>query len=159
MHRHVPHASDDVAQLVVALGARELPENRAQPEIDIALHVETLGRQGERIERGQDACLGIGIERQYPALLDQRSRHRFRERPFRQTEFERRTLAFIIGLVARGENHRDVGPGPGVLGQVFGGLSDRVLGARLRQHQRKVGCIVERTCGVPVGPLARLQLE
>src|SRR5215475_866500 len=84
MHRHVPHAPDDFAQLVVGLRARELPENRAHPKVDVGLHVETLGRQGERVERGQDTCLGIGIERQYSALLDQRSRHRFRlpERPF-----------------------------------------------------------------------------
>ena len=32
--RHVPHARDHVAQLVVALGARQLIEDRAQAEID-----------------------------------------------------------------------------------------------------------------------------
>src|SRR5215471_13018860 len=40
MHGHVPHARDDVAQLIVALGARQLPEDRAQAEIDVALYVE-----------------------------------------------------------------------------------------------------------------------
>jgi hypothetical protein len=43
--------ANDVAQLVVALCARQLPEDGAQAEIDVALHVEALRRQGQRIER------------------------------------------------------------------------------------------------------------
>ena len=48
-------------------------------------------------------------------------------------------LALVAGFVARGERHRHVGAGPGMVGQVLGGLPDAVLGARLRQHQRKSG--------------------
>ena len=127
MHRHVPHARNDVAQLVVALGARQLPEDGAQTEIDVALHVETLGRQGERIERGEHVGLSVAIERKRPPLLDQRARHRLRERPLRQAEFERRALAFVAGLVARGQDHRHVDARPRMLGQILGALSGAVL--------------------------------
>src|SRR5262245_46001642 len=159
MHGHVPHARDDLAQLIVALRVRQLPEDRAQAEIEVALHVEAFGRQGERIERGEHARLGIAVERQYAPLLNQRARHRLRERPLRQAEFERRALAFIAGLVARGQNHRHVGARPRMLGQILGALSDPVLGARLRQHQREVGRVVERSRRLAVGALAVEQLE
>jgi hypothetical protein len=70
------------------LAARDEAGNEGQtaafefrlPERDVALHVEAFRRQGERVERGEHACLGVAVERQYPPLLDQRARHRFRER-------------------------------------------------------------------------------
>src|SRR5262245_23868343 len=159
MHRHVPHARDHVAQLVVALGARQLPEDRAQTEIDVGLHLEAIGRQGERIERGEHARLGVGVERQDPALLDQRARDRLGERPLRQAEFERHALALVAGLVARAQDHRHVDAGPGMLGQILGRLPDAVLGAGLRQHQRVIGRAVERARRVAVGAFAVLQPE
>src|SRR6266446_6715277 len=159
MHGHVPHARDDVAQLIVALGARQLPEDRAQAEIDVALHVELFGRQGERVQRGEHARLRVAVERQYPPLLDQRARDRLGERPLRQAKFERRALAFVAGLVACGQNHRHVAASPRMLGQIFGALSDPAFGARLRQHQREVGRVVERPRRMAVGSLAAGQLE
>src|SRR2546426_1039596 len=159
MHGHVPHARDDVAQLIVALGARQLPEDRAQAEIDVALHIELFGRQGERIERSEHARLRVAVERQYPPLLDQRARDRLGERPLRQAKFERRALAFVAGLVACGQDHRHVAASPRMLGQIFGALSDPTFGARLRQHQREVGRVVERPRRMAVGSLAAEQLE
>src|SRR5262245_31111459 len=159
MHGHVPHARDDVTQLIVALGARQLPEDRAQAEIDVALHVELFGRQGERIERGEHARLRIGVERQYPPLLDQRARDGLGERPLRKAEFERLALAFVARLVARGQNHCHVAASPRMLGQIFGALSDAVFGARLRQHQREVGRVVERSRRMAVGSVAVEKLE
>src|SRR5215510_14701206 len=41
--RHVPHAGDHVAQLIVVLGVAQLPKDRAQAAIDLALDVELLG--------------------------------------------------------------------------------------------------------------------
>src|SRR6476646_8831831 len=159
MHRHVPHARNDVAQLVIAFCTRQLPEDRAQTEIDVALHVEALRRQGERIEGSEDVGLSVAIERKRPPLLDQRTRHRLRERPLRQAEFEPRALAFVAGLVARGQDHGHVHARPRMLRQILGALSGAVLRARLRQHQRKIRRIVERARGVTVGALVILQLE
>src|SRR5215469_10279216 len=158
MHGHVPHARDDVAQLIVALGAGQLPEDRAQAEIDVTLHVELFGRQGERIERGEHVRLRLAVERQYPPLLDQRARDRLGERPLRQAKFERRALAFVAGLVACGQNHRHIAARPRVLGQIFGALSDAVFRARLWQHEREVGRVVERPRRMAVGSLAGEQL-
>src|SRR5262249_27800026 len=93
-----------------ALGARQLPEDRAQAEIDVALYVELFGRQGERIERGEHARLGVGVERQYPPLLDQRACDRLGERPLRQAEFERLAVAFVARLVGCGQNDGHVAP-------------------------------------------------
>ncbi len=159
MHGHVPHARDHVAQLIIALGARELPVDRAQAEIDVALHVEALGRERERIERVEHGGLRIGVQSQDAALLDQRARHRLHERALRQAELERRARALVAGLVARGQRHGDIGAGPGMLGEVLGGLAHAGLGARLGQPQREVRRIIERTRRLPVGARARLAPE
>ena len=138
IYGHVPQARHHIAQLVVAVGTRELPEDRAQAEIDVALHLETLGRERERLEHGQHAGLGIAVERERAPLLDECARHRLGERPFGQPQFEWRALALVTGLVTGGQHHRDVDAGPGMLGQILGALPDPVLGARLRQHQREI---------------------
>ena len=117
------------------------------------------GAKRERVERGEHARLGIAVEREHAPLLNQRARHRLGERPLRQAELERRALAFVAGLVARGQDHRHVDAGPGMLGQILGGLSDAVLGARLRQRQREIGRIVERARRLAVGSGAGLQPE
>ena len=95
----------------LALG--QLPEDRAQAEIDVALHVEALGRQRERVERGEHAGLGLGVEREDAPLLDQRARHRLVERPLRQLQFERLALALVAGFVAGDERHRPLAPAHG----------------------------------------------
>jgi hypothetical protein len=97
--------------------ARPLPAGTGRLPVLIAIW--TL-RQGERVERGEHARLGIRVECQYPPLLHQRARHRLGERPLRQAEFERRALAFVAGLVSRGENHHHVGARPRMLGQILG---------------------------------------
>src|SRR5215831_17664033 len=50
-------------------------------------------------------------------------------------------------------------PAQGCSVKSLGALSDPVLGARLRQHQREVGRVVERSRRVAVGSLAVEQLE
>src|SRR5262249_54231612 len=100
-----------------------------------------------------------GIERKDAALFDQRARDRLGERPLGQAELDRRALALVAGLVAGGQDHGDVNAGPGMLGQILGGLPDAVLGARLRQREREIGRVVERTWGLAVGALAALPLE
>ena len=57
----------------------------------------------------------ILVDEEHLWLLDQRARHRFREWALRQAEFECRALAFVAGLVARGQNHRHVAARPGML--------------------------------------------
>ena len=84
----------------------------------------------------QHVVLGVGVERQIAALLDQRARQRLGERPLRQPHLVRRRAALVAGLVARDERHRHVDAGPGMLGQILGGLAGAGAGARLRQHQR-----------------------
>ncbi len=143
--RHVPHARHDLAQRVVVLGLGQLPEDRAQAEIDVGLHVEAIGRQREGVERGEHAGLGLGVERQDAPLLDQGARHRLVERPLRQLQFERFALALLAGFVAGDERHDRGGAGPWMLGQILGGLADTVAGARLRQGQREVGRLEQGT--------------
>ena len=77
--RHLPQPRRHVAQVVVGLGAHEIPEDRAQAEIDAGLRRELLRRDGERVERGDDVRLRVGIEREIAALLDQRLRQRLGE--------------------------------------------------------------------------------
>ena len=115
-----------------------------KPEIDLALHVEAVGRERERVERGEHVGLGLGIERENPPLLDQRPRHRLGERPLRQAHLGRLALAFVAGLVAGGERHLGGGAGPWIVGQILAGLADAVAGARLRQRQRKLRRLEQR---------------
>ena len=96
--RHVPHAGHDIAQLIVGLGAGELPEDRAQAQIGILLHLEFFGREGERIERGEDERLRVGVKGEISPLLDERARQRLAERPLRQAELERRATALRCRL-------------------------------------------------------------
>src|SRR5262249_27800027 len=53
----------------------------------------------------------------------------------------------------------DTSPRRRMLGQIFGALSDAVFRARLWQHQREVGRVVERPRRMAVGSLAGEQLE
>ena len=141
-HRHRPQPRHHVAQRVVVLGARELPVDRAQPEIDVGLRDEPLRRDRQRIERHQHMVLGVGVEREIAALLDQRARQRLGERPLRQPHLLRRRAAFVVALVAGDQRHRHVDAGPRMLGQILGGRAGAVAGARLRQHQREVRRVV-----------------
>ena len=95
-HRHRPQPRHHVAQAVVGLGARQLPVDRAQPEIDVGFRDEALRRDGQRIERDQHVVLGVGIEREIAALLDQRARQRLGERPLRQPHLVRRARPSLL---------------------------------------------------------------
>ena len=102
------------------------------------LDLECFRRDGQRIERDQDARLGIGIERENAALLDQRARHRFCEAALRESHLERVGTAFIAGLVARDQRENDVDARPRDARTDSGRLSGAVAGALLRQDQRKI---------------------
>src|SRR6202011_2058607 len=123
---------------------------RTQPEIDIALHLETLGGKRERPERVKHLGLGIRVQRQHPALLDQGTRHRFAERALRQAHFERLAAALISGFIPGAQRHCNVGPSPGMLGEVLRGLPATSARARLWQNQGKVGGFVQAPGRLPV---------
>ena len=142
--RHLPEPRRHVAQFVVGFGAHQLPEDRAQPEIDAGLRREFLRRDGERIERGDDLRPRIGVHRQIAPLFDQRPRQGLDEDALRQAERQRIALADIAALVMGDERHRHFGAGPGMVGEILDGLADAVPGSRLRQHQRKLRRAVER---------------
>ncbi len=144
LDRHVPHPRHHVAQLVVGPGVSEIAVDRAQAEIDAGLQRELLGRDGERIERGEHDRLLLGVERQVAALLDQRARHRLGEDALRQLDVGRLAAAFVAGLVARDQRHLHVGAGPGVLGEILSGLRVAGARARLRQRQREIGRLEQR---------------
>ena len=120
--RHRPQPRHHVAQPVVAFGARKLPVDRTQPQIDVGFRDEPLRRDGERIECAHHLIFGIGIECEIATLLDQRARQRLAERPLRQPHLVRRRAALVVALVAGNERHRHVDAGPGMLGQILGGL-------------------------------------
>ena len=63
------------------------------------LRREQFRRDHQRIERGIDLRILVGVERQNAALLDQSARQRLGEQPLRQPHVERLALAFIAGLV------------------------------------------------------------
>ena len=142
--RHRPQPRRYLAQGVVALGAHQRPEDRAQPEIDAGLGPEFVRPEGERIDRGDDLRTGAGVEREITPLLDQRLRQRFGERALGQTEGERLAPALVAAFIARRERHDHLGAGPGMIGHVLDGLRDAALGARLRQDQREIGRPVQR---------------
>ena len=87
----IAHSRATTSRSASSLLARvELPVDRAQAEIDVGLRRESLRRDRERVERGQHAVLGVGVERELAALLDQRARQRLGERPLRQPHLVRR---------------------------------------------------------------------
>ena len=143
--RHRPQPPDDVAQIVVGLGANQRPEDRAQPEIDAGVGRELLRRHRQRVERGDDERSRIGVEREIAPLLDQRLRQRLGEDALGQAQRERLALALVAALVAGDERHHHFGAGPGMIGQILDGLADAVAGARLRQDQREIGRAEQRT--------------
>ena len=60
--RHRPQPRRYFAQVVVALGAHQRPEDRAQPEIDAGLGPEFVRPEGQRIDRGDDLRTDAGVE-------------------------------------------------------------------------------------------------
>jgi len=88
LDRHRPEATHDFAQVVVALGVRELIEDRTQAEIDARFWNELLRRDRHGVERLQQLAPRFRVERQYAPELDQRARQRLDERALRQRELE-----------------------------------------------------------------------
>ena len=108
------------------------------------LRREQFRRDHQRIERGIDLRILVGVERQDAALFDQGARQRFGEQPLRQPHVERLALALIAGLVLGRERQRDVGAGVRVFAEILHRLADAVAGARIRQHQRKLRRLEQR---------------
>ena len=133
-----PQAGDDLAQRIVGAGGLELPRDAVEAEIVAGLRREQFRRDHQRIERGIDLRVLVGVERQDAALLDQRPRQRLGEQPLRQPHVERLAAALIAGLVLRRQRQRHVGAGIGILAEILDGLPDAVAGPRIRQHQRKL---------------------
>ncbi len=122
----------------------EVVIDRAQAEIDAGVGRELLGRDGERVERGQHDRLLVGVERQDAALLDQRARQRLDEEALRQGEFMRLAAPFVAGFVMRDQRDGDLGAGPGVLGEIVDGLPAAAARARLRQREPHFGRLEQR---------------
>ena len=133
-----PQAGDDLAHGVVGAGGLQLPRDAVEAEIMAGFRREQFRRDHQRIERGIDLRVLVGVERQNAALLDQRPRQRFGEQPLRQPHVERLALALIAGLVLCRQRQRDVGAGIGIFAEILDGLADAVAGPRIRQHQRKL---------------------
>ena len=131
---------------IAIVGARglELPRDAVEAEIVAGFRREQFRRDHQRVERGIDLRILVGVEREDAALLDQRARQRLGEQPLRQPHVERLALALIAGLVLGGQRQRDVGAGIGILAEILHGLADAVAGARIRQHQRKLRRLEQR---------------
>ena len=95
-HRRQPRRH--LAQIVVGLGAHQRPEDRAQTEIDAGIGLELFGRQGQRIDGGDDQRTGARVEREIAPLLDQRPRQRFGEQTLGQAERGRLAPAFVAAF-------------------------------------------------------------
>ena len=111
--RHRPQPRRYLAQVVVALGAHQRPEDRAQPEIDAGLGPEFVRPEGQRIDRGDDLRTDAGVEREITPLLDQRLRQRFGERALGQMQGERLAPALVAAFIARRERHDHLGAAQG----------------------------------------------
>ena len=139
-----PQAGDDLAQRSVGPRGLELARDAVEAEIVAGLRREQFRRDHQRVERGIDLRILVGVERQDAALLDQRPRQRLGEQPLRQPHAERLAPAFIAGLVLGRQRQRDVGAGIGVFAEILHGLADAVAGARIRQHQRELRRVEQR---------------
>ena len=122
----------------------QLARHAVEAEIVAGLRREQFRRDHQRVERGIDLRILVGVERQDAALLDQGPRQRLGEQPLRQPHVERLALALIAGLVLRRQRQRHVGAGIGVFAEILHGLADAVAGARIRQHQRKLRRLEQR---------------
>ncbi len=128
-HRHRPQPRHHVAQAVVVLGARELPVDRAQPEIDVGLRREALRRDASaRRARSARWSLALAssasmrrcsISARGSGLANGRSGSRISCGA---------GAALVVGLVAGDQRHGHVDAGPGMLGQILGGLADARCG-------------------------------
>ena len=133
-----PQAGHDLAHRVIGAGGFELPRDAVEAEILAGLGREQFGRDHQRIERGKDLRVLVGVERQDAALLDQRPRQRLGEQPLRKPHVERLAMALIAGLVACRQGQGDVGAGIGILAEILDGLADAVAGPRIRQAPAKI---------------------
>jgi hypothetical protein len=129
-----PHLLDHLAQSVVAVGLRQLPEQRPQAEIVAELRHELVRGHGERVEGDQHPVAVSGVEGELAPLLDDGTGELLGKRTLGQAEGVRRAGPHVVGFVAGRERHDDLGAGPGVIAQVLRGLAGAVADPRLRQR-------------------------
>ena len=99
---------------------------------------EALRLDQERVEGDLHAPAVVGIEHELAPLLDERLGERLGEGPLRQREIDRLAAPLLLGLVLGEEGQLDPRAGPGMLGEVDGGLG---LGLALRiGRQRRAPC-------------------
>ena len=144
-HGERPQAGDNFAQRRVIPGGIQLPRDAVETEILAGLGCKQFGRDHQGVQRGIDVPVLIGIERQNPALLDQRPRQRLGEQPFRKPHVKRFTAALIAGLVLGRQRQRDVGAGIGILAEILYSLADAITGTRIWKHQRKLRRVEQRS--------------
>ena len=82
--RKCPQAGHGSTHRVIGAGGFELPRDAVEAKILAGFGREQFRRDHQRIERGVDLRVLVGIERQDAALLDQRACQGFREQPLRQ---------------------------------------------------------------------------
>ena len=142
--RDVPEVAHHVAQLVVALGQLQSAARAHDGEIVRHVVERVLGTQRDGVHQREHALLGVGVERQQSAILDDGARQRIGKRTLRQRERLGFTPCHLAGAVGGLQRQPDAAAGPDVFGQVLGRAGAIVLGAAPRQGKRHVRRSVER---------------
>ncbi len=142
--RERPYVVDGLAHRIAGVGVAKLGCDAAHAEIISKLRRERLGRDHQGFQRDQHQRFLVGIERKIAALLNQRTRQRLHEQPFRQPHVERLAAALVAGFILRRQRQRDISPGIGILTQILHGLTDAVAGPRIRQSKRDRRRVIQR---------------
>ncbi len=101
----------------------------------VAVVVDRLVRRKRQgIEGIGDVAGIVGVERKLAALLDNRAGEGIVEPSSRQRDDGRCAAAFLAGVVMGHQSQENIAPGPGMGGQVAGGLA--TAGARSQLGQR-----------------------
>ena len=104
-----------------------------------------IGREGQRVERIGDTVDRVGVHGEIGALLDDRTGERVIEIAHRQDDLGGLAPAFLTGLVLGDQRDAHLGTGPGMRGEVPDRLAGAVAGAELRQRQRDLRRIDQRS--------------
>ncbi len=141
LQRHRPKEIGDADEVLIIARVGKMRLREFEAEIDRRGGAENFWRDQHRVERGGDArAIGVGIEHEIAPLLDQGARQRIVEASLRQGQRDRLARPCLAGKVMRGENHRHMGAGPWMFGQIARRLrlADAIGAAgQLQRHLRR----------------------
>ena len=103
-----------------------------------------FGAQRDGVHQVENVGLGVGIERQQPALLDHGARQRIGERPLGHDQRLRLASGGLPGIVGGLQRQLDRAAGPDMLGQVLDGPGRIGLAAAAGHGKRHVRSAVKR---------------